>query len=79
MILSIIILILAIIILLLILLLSKTLKSALILSSKEKDFIKFAFDIFIDYGDTLGIQSEDQRKLITAELEKIKTKLDKQQ
>jgi hypothetical protein len=52
-------------------------KKFLILSSKEKDFIKFAFDIFIDYGDTLGIQSEDQRKLITSELEKIKRKLDK--
>ena len=49
-------------------------KKNIYLSDNEKDFITFVIDIFIEYGDDLGIQSKDQHKKLIKELEKIKTK-----
>ena len=43
-------------------------------SDKEKEFILFTIDIFIEYGESLGIQSKDQHEKLTEELEKIKNK-----
>jgi competence protein ComGC len=44
------------------------------ISDKEKEFIIFVIDIFIEYGDDLGIQSKNQHKKLVEELNKIKTK-----
>jgi hypothetical protein len=44
------------------------------LSEKEKEFITFVIDIFVEYGDDLGIQSKDEHQKISKELEKIKNK-----
>jgi len=44
------------------------------ISDKEKEFIVFVIDIFIEYGDDLGIQSKSQHKKLVEELQKIKTK-----
>lgn len=49
-------------------------KKSIYLSDKEKDFIMFVINIFIEYGDDLGIQSKEQHKKLVEELEKIKTK-----
>jgi hypothetical protein len=49
-------------------------KRSLYISDKEKEFIVFVIDIFVQYGDDLGIQSKEQHKKLTEELEKIKTK-----
>jgi hypothetical protein len=43
-------------------------------STKEKEFIIFVIDIFIEYGDDLGIQSKEQHKKLVEELQKIKNK-----
>ena len=67
-----------IILLVIILLLALTLyvfsKKLIYLSNKEKEFIIFVIDIFSQYGDDLGIQSKEQHKKLTEELEKIKNK-----
>jgi competence protein ComGF len=47
------------------------------ISDKEKEFMIFVIDIFIEYGDDLGIQSKDQHKKLVEELEKIKKKIRK--
>ena len=44
------------------------------ISDKEKEFIVFVIDIFIEYGDDLGIQSKEQHKKLVEELNKIKNK-----
>jgi hypothetical protein len=44
-------------------------------SDKEKEFITFVIDIFEQYGDDLGIQSKEDHKKLSEELEKIKKKL----
>lgn len=44
------------------------------ISEKEKQFITFVIDIFIEYGDDLGIQSKEQHEKLVKELEKIKNK-----
>jgi len=49
-------------------------KKGIYVSDKEKEFICFVIDIFIQYGDDLGIQSKEQHEKLTIELEKIKTK-----
>jgi hypothetical protein len=49
-------------------------KRSLYISDKEKEFIVFVIDIFIQYGDDLGIQSKEQHKKLTEELERIKIK-----
>jgi len=67
-----------IILLLIILLLASALfffsKKSSYISDKEKEFICFVIDIFIQYGDDLGIQSKEQHAKLAEELEKIKTK-----
>lgn len=49
-------------------------KKSTYLSEKEKQFIIFVIDIFIEYGDDLGIQSKEQHEKLVKELEKIKKK-----
>jgi len=49
-------------------------KKSIYISDKEKEFIVFVIDIFVQYGDELGIQSKDQHEKIVKELEKIKKK-----
>lgn len=49
-------------------------KKSQYISDKEKEFIVFVIDIFIQYGDDLGIQSKEQHKKLAQELEKIKEK-----
>jgi hypothetical protein len=68
------ILILAIVILFLVLALYQFSKKSSYISDKEKEFIVFVIDIFTQYGDDLGIQSKEQHKKLTEELEKIKIK-----
>jgi len=70
-----IILILSVIILLLSLALYTFIKKSIYLNNKEKEFILFTFSVFIEYGDDLGIQSKEQFKKISEELDKIKNKL----
>lgn len=50
------------------------LKKGVFISDKEKEFIVFVIDIFIQYGDDLGIQSKEEHEKITSELNKIKDK-----
>jgi hypothetical protein len=73
-ILYIIIVLLVIIILFLSLALYFFIKKNIYLSDKEKEFIIFVIDIFIEYGDDLGIQSKEQHKKLVEELNKIKNK-----
>lgn len=73
-ILYIIIVLLLIIILFLSLTLHRFSKRTIMLSDKEKEFIVFVIDIFIEYGDELGIQSKEQHKKLVDELNKIKNK-----
>lgn len=49
-------------------------KKGIFISDKERDFIIFVIDIFIQYGDDLGIQSKAQHDKLVQELEKIKKK-----
>lgn len=74
-ILYIIIVLLAIIILFLSLALFYLSKKSIYFSDKEKEFIVFVIDIFIEYGDDLGIQSKEQHKKLVEELNKIKNNL----
>ena len=53
-------------------------KKGIYVSDKEKEFIIFCIDIFIQYGTELGIQSKEQHKKLCEELEKIKNKYLKQ-
>lgn len=47
-------------------------KKSIYLSDKEKEFIIFTMDIFIEYGEDLGIQSKEQHEKLVGELNKIK-------
>lgn len=49
-------------------------KKSIYLSNREKEFIIFVIDIFIQYGDDLGVQSKEQHVKLAEELEKIKSK-----
>jgi len=49
-------------------------KKSIYLSDKEKEFIVFTMDIFIEYGEDLGIQSKEQHEKLVEELNKIKQK-----
>ena len=68
--------ILALVILLLTLALLKVIKNATYLSKKEKDMVKFSIDMYIDYGDEIGITDEKQHPIIVEELDKIKKKIE---
>jgi len=65
---------LVVIVLLLALALYYLTKRGAYISDKEKEFIIFVIDIFIEYGDDLGIQSKEQHKKLVEELNKIKNK-----
>jgi len=65
---------LVVIVLLLSLALHYLAKRGAYISDKEKEFIVFVIDIFVEYGDDLGIQSKGQHKKLVEELLKIKTK-----
>ena len=49
-------------------------KNGVYLSDKEKEFIIFTMDIFIEYGEDLGVQSKEQHEKLVKELNKIKEK-----
>ena len=51
-------------------------KKATYLSKKEKNMVKFAIDMYIEYGDEIDIASIDQHEIVINELNKIKNKLD---
>ncbi len=53
-------------------------KKTTYLSRKEKDFIEFAIDMYVDYAKDLNINSETEHDRIVAELKKIKEKLNKE-
>ncbi|MFW5847608.1 MAG: hypothetical protein ACOCVF_01635 [bacterium] len=42
------------------------------MSKKEKEFIAFAIEMYINYAEELDIHSPEQHELIVNELEKIK-------
>jgi len=67
--------ILALVILLLSIALVMVIKKATYLSNKEKDMIKFSIDMYVDYGEEIGITDEKQHPIIVNELEKIKKKI----
>jgi len=47
------------------------------LSKKEKDFIEFAIDMYIQYAEELEISSKEHHDIVVKELEKIKNKFSK--
>lgn len=47
-------------------------KKATYLSKKEKEFISFAIDMYIDYAKELNIESPKQHEFIVKQLKKIK-------
>lgn len=53
----------------------KIIKNTSYLSDKEKDMIKFSIDMYVDYGEEIGITDEKQHPIIIDELGKIKDKL----
>lgn len=50
------------------------LKKTTYITDKEKEFIIFAIDIFIEHSEDFNITSKDQHEKLVKELEKIKTK-----
>jgi len=50
----------------------KIIKKATYLSKKEKEFLKFAIDLYIDYSKELNIESPEQHEYIVKELKRIK-------
>ena len=65
----------ALIILLLSISLVLVIKKATYFSKKNRDLIIFVMDMYIDYGDEIGITSKDKHDLIIKELDNIKEKL----
>jgi hypothetical protein len=51
------------------------LKKNVYLSDKEKEFIKFAIDIYQQYFNDDVVESKEQHEILVKELEKIKNKL----
>lgn len=45
-----------------------------LISKKEKDFMLFTIDMYVDYAKDLNIHSEEQHEIIVNELKKIKDK-----
>lgn len=67
--------ILALTILLLTIALLRVIKKATYLSDKEKDIVKFSIDMYIDYGEEIGITDEKQHPIIVEELNSVKKKI----
>jgi len=68
--------ILALIILLLTIAVIWVIEKATYLSQKEKDMLLFSIDMYIDYGEEIGITDEKQHPIIIDELTKIKKKIE---
>jgi cell division protein FtsI/penicillin-binding protein 2 len=68
--------ILALTILLLTIALLRVIKKAAYFSDKEKDMIIFSIDMYVDYGEEIGITDEKQHPIIVDELTKIKKKIE---
>ena len=68
--------ILVLIILLLTIALLRVIKKATYLSDKEKDMVLFSIDMYVDYGEEIGITDEKQHPIIVDELTKIKKKIE---
>lgn len=66
---------LAIIVLLLTVSLFIIIKKASYFSKKDRDLIIFIIDMYVDYGQEIGITSKDKHDTIVSELNKIKEKL----
>ena len=47
------------------------------MSKKEKDFIVFVINIYVDYAEELNLNSVEQHETIVKELTKIKENLEK--
>ena len=69
---GIIILILVLLILLLVIALLKLINKATYLSKKEKEFLEFAVDMYINYSKELNIHSPEEHDIIVRNLEKIR-------
>ena len=50
-------------------------KKATYLSKKNRDLIIFVIDMYIQYGEEIGITSQDKHDVLIKELEKIKENL----
>ena len=50
-------------------------QKATYLSDKEKDMIIFSIDMYVEYGEEIGITDEKQHPIIIDELTKIKKKI----
>ena len=70
----IIILLLVIIIVILSIVLLIIVKKTIYISDKDKEFIKFTIDMYINYAEDLEINSKEQHEKIVEELERIKNK-----
>lgn len=49
-------------------------KKSTFIPDKDKEFIEFTIDMYIQYAEDLNIHSPQQHKKIVEQLEKIKTK-----
>lgn len=49
-------------------------KKSTFIPDKDKEFIEFTIDMYIQYAEDLDIHSPQQHKKIVTQLEKIKTK-----
>ena len=70
-----IILVLCLVVLLLSLALYSFIKANIYLSKKDKEFITFVIDMYIQYGDELKISSKEQEEVIIKNLNEIKKKI----
>jgi putative cell wall-binding protein len=52
--------------------LKTVISKATYLSRKDKDFIIYALDIYIDYADELNVSSLDEHEVIVKQLDRIK-------
>ena len=64
--------ILLVIVLLLVIALIFVIKKATYLSRKDKDFMIYVIDIYIDYADELKLNTVDKHEIIVKQLERIK-------
>lgn len=64
--------ILLVVVLILAVALLTVIKKATYLSKKDKDFILYTIDIYIDYADELKVSGVDEHEIIVKQLERIK-------
>jgi len=58
----------------LVVVLFKLQKKTTYMSDKEKEFIDFAIDMYVDYAEELNINTHEQHELIVKHLKKIQNK-----